>query len=292
MRLICCGACRSNFSSLEVRRYAAIAKMAIAIKARTASKISDASGPIFERVRNRWVHYTIAKGTSNALCRWFYIEASAAARDAMIGARSLRGFMLRTRQLVPPLTLHTADGRNVHAWDFKQKKNLVVVFLDAGCALCEDFLRSLGAQAARLRASEAVVLAVFLEPPAPGLFDSHPGEIIAALTCPDVASARFWVTMRFPRAAFRAAPCSSPTVTVNSLRSGFCAIMSFQRSTKSSPGWSTQASLVTIAPRPSGPSTPNSRTCARKKRGGPIGPPICSTPRIPVSARRNRPTPG
>ena len=106
------------------------------------------------------------------------IKANAVARDAMIGSRFLRGFMLRTRQLIPPLTLHTSDGRNVHAWDFKQKKNLVVVFLDAGCALCEEFLRGLAAQAGRLRASEAVVLTVFLEPPAPGFFDSHPAEII------------------------------------------------------------------------------------------------------------------
>jgi hypothetical protein len=55
----------------------------------------------------------------------------------------------------------------------------VVVFLDAGCALCGDFLKRLAAEAARLRASEAVVLAVFLDPPAPGFSDSHPAEIIA-----------------------------------------------------------------------------------------------------------------
>jgi peroxiredoxin len=103
----------------------------------------------------------------------------------------LRGFMLRTRQLVPPLTLHTPDGRNVHAWDFKQKKNLAIAFLDAGCAPCEDFLRRLAAQAVHLRASEAVVLAAFLEPPAPGFSDLHPAEIIAGSDVPGRAARAF-----------------------------------------------------------------------------------------------------
>jgi len=107
------------------------------------------------------------------------IEVNVAAPDAMIGVHFLRGFMLRTRQLLPPLTLHAPDGRNVRAWDFKQKRNLVVAFLDVDCALCADFLRDLSTQATRLRASEAVVLAVFLEPPAPGFSGLHPAEIIA-----------------------------------------------------------------------------------------------------------------
>lgn len=107
------------------------------------------------------------------------VEVNVAAPDAMIGVHFLRGFMLRTRQLLPPLTLHAPDGRNVRAWDFKQKRNLVVAFLDVDCALCADFLRDLSTQATRLRASEAVVLAVFLEPPAPGFLDSRPAEIIA-----------------------------------------------------------------------------------------------------------------
>jgi hypothetical protein len=34
--------------------------------------------------------------------------------------------MLRTRQLIPPLTIQTPDGRTVRAWDFKQKRNLVL----------------------------------------------------------------------------------------------------------------------------------------------------------------------
>jgi hypothetical protein len=51
--------------------------------------------------------------------------------------------MLRTREIVPPLTLHSLDGRTVRAWDFKQKKNLVIVFLHEGCASCDDYLRGL-----------------------------------------------------------------------------------------------------------------------------------------------------
>ena len=47
--------------------------------------------------------------------------------------------MLRTGRLIPPLTLRTPDGRVVRAWDFEQKKNLVIAFLDAECAPCEDF---------------------------------------------------------------------------------------------------------------------------------------------------------
>jgi peroxiredoxin len=92
--------------------------------------------------------------------------------------------MLRLRQLIPPMTVHTPDGRNVRAWDFKQKKNLVVAFLDAGCAPCGDFLLRFAARAADLRASEAVVLAVFLEPPAREFSDFSPLEIIAGSDMP------------------------------------------------------------------------------------------------------------
>ena len=74
--------------------------------------------------------------------------------------------MLRNRQLVPPLTIHTPDGRTVRAWDYKQKKNLVIAFLDTDCAPCEEFLRALVASAAALREKEAVALIVFLEQPA------------------------------------------------------------------------------------------------------------------------------
>jgi hypothetical protein len=87
--------------------------------------------------------------------------------------------MLRTRQLIPPLSLHAPDGRTIRAWDFKQKKNLVIAFLDVDCALCADFLRQLAARAADLREKETVALAVFLAPPPAAVTDSLPKEIIA-----------------------------------------------------------------------------------------------------------------
>jgi hypothetical protein len=87
--------------------------------------------------------------------------------------------MLRTRQLIPPLSLHAPDGRTVRAWDFKQKKNLVIVFLDADCALCADFLWQLAARAADLREKETVALVIFLAPPPAALTDSLPKDIIA-----------------------------------------------------------------------------------------------------------------
>lgn len=92
--------------------------------------------------------------------------------------------MLRTRQLIPPLSMHTSDGRTVHAWDFKQKKNLVIAFLDADCAMCQDFLRGLTARAADLREKDAIALVVYLALPPPALADSLPKEIIAGCDMP------------------------------------------------------------------------------------------------------------
>lgn len=87
--------------------------------------------------------------------------------------------MLRARQLIPPLNLHTPDGRTVRAWDFKQKKNLVIAFLDLDCAPCEEFFRRLAARAADFREKEAVALAAFLSPPPERLVHALPEEIIA-----------------------------------------------------------------------------------------------------------------
>jgi hypothetical protein len=87
--------------------------------------------------------------------------------------------MLRTRQIIPPLNLHTPDGRTVRAWDFKQKKNLVIAFLDLDCAPCEEFFRAVAARATELREREAVALSAFLSPPPERLSHSLPEEIIA-----------------------------------------------------------------------------------------------------------------
>ncbi|MFZ0432017.1 MAG: hypothetical protein WBS18_05115 [Candidatus Acidiferrales bacterium] len=87
--------------------------------------------------------------------------------------------MLLKRQLIPPLSIHTSDGRTVRAWDFKQKKSLVIVFLDANCALCRDFLLLLAARAQAIIEKNAVALIVFLETPSAFLIDALPPGIIA-----------------------------------------------------------------------------------------------------------------
>ncbi len=99
--------------------------------------------------------------------------------------------MLRNRQLIPPLTIHTPDGRTVRAWDYKQKRNLVIAFLDTDCAPCDEFLRTLVASAAALREKEAVALIVFLEQPARRLTDSLPSEIIVGADMPGNSARAF-----------------------------------------------------------------------------------------------------
>jgi hypothetical protein len=90
----------------------------------------------------------------------------------------LKDAVLHDRQLIPPLTIHTSDGHTVRAWDYKQKKNLIIAFLDTDCAPCEEFLRALTANAAALRGKDAVALLIFLEQPARYLTDSLPAGII------------------------------------------------------------------------------------------------------------------
>ena len=99
--------------------------------------------------------------------------------------------MLHNRQLIPPLTIHTPDGRTVQAWDYKQKKNLVVAFLDAHCAPCEEFLRLLASNSAVLRERDAVALLVFLEQPPRLLTDSLPAEVIIGADTPGRSARAF-----------------------------------------------------------------------------------------------------
>ncbi len=99
--------------------------------------------------------------------------------------------MLRIRQLIPPLTIHTPDGRTVRAWDYKQKRNLVIAFLDTDCAPCDEFLRALAAGAAALREKDAVALVVFLEQPSPRLTDSLPPAIIVGADMPGNSARAF-----------------------------------------------------------------------------------------------------
>lgn len=87
--------------------------------------------------------------------------------------------MLHVRQLIPPLTLRTPQDCTVHAWDFKQKRNLVIAFLDVSCPMCEAFVQTLASRAADLREKEAVALFVFAEIPLPLPRNSPAPEIIS-----------------------------------------------------------------------------------------------------------------
>ncbi|HTV57288.1 MAG TPA: hypothetical protein VMJ93_00285 [Verrucomicrobiae bacterium] len=81
--------------------------------------------------------------------------------------------------MIPPISLHLPDGRTLRAWDFKQKKYLIIAFLDSGCDACADFLRRLVAHAPELREKNAVVLIAFLEAPPPVLTEALPAGIFA-----------------------------------------------------------------------------------------------------------------
>lgn len=87
--------------------------------------------------------------------------------------------------------MHTPDGRTVRAWDYKQKKNLVISFLDTDCAPCEEFLRTLVGCASALREKEAVALVVFLEQPARRFTDSLPSGIIVGVDMPGNSARAF-----------------------------------------------------------------------------------------------------
>ena len=87
------------------------------------------------------------------------------------------GGVLKTRQLIPPLTARTAAGRIVRAWDYKQKKNLVLVFLHAGCERCAEYLARLAERALALAERNSVALVIFSEAP-PAACSRLPAEII------------------------------------------------------------------------------------------------------------------
>ncbi len=86
---------------------------------------------------------------------------------------------LALRQLLPPLTARTPAGKTLRAWDFKQKKNLVIVFLHTGCRRCEGFVEKLAARAAELAEREALALIVFAEPPALRV-ENLPAQVVVA----------------------------------------------------------------------------------------------------------------
>jgi peroxiredoxin len=74
--------------------------------------------------------------------------------------------------------MHTVDGGTVRAWDFKQKKSLVIAFLDSNCAPCEEFLVQLSQRASNFASHNAVVLVSLLDPPRLGVAESLPVNVI------------------------------------------------------------------------------------------------------------------
>lgn len=85
------------------------------------------------------------------------------------------------RQLIPPLTARALAGQMVRAWDFKQKRNLVIAFLDALHPKSEDFLKRLAARAAEMAEQEAVVLIVFSQTPSATLLAQLPAEFVVTM---------------------------------------------------------------------------------------------------------------
>ena len=88
--------------------------------------------------------------------------------------------MLKTRQIIPPLAARTPAGQTIRAGDYKQKKNLVIVFLHGGCERCGVFLNKLRAQAAEFAEREAVALVVFPGAPPLGM-QSFPVQLVIAV---------------------------------------------------------------------------------------------------------------
>jgi len=88
--------------------------------------------------------------------------------------------MLKVRQMIPPITTRAADGRVVQAWDFKQKRSLLIAFLHVDCAECEAFLDRLKREAPRLTELEAAALIVLPEPPPPSLAEGLPPHMVLA----------------------------------------------------------------------------------------------------------------
>lgn len=86
---------------------------------------------------------------------------------------------LQLRQVIPPLTARTAEGKTIRAWDYKQKRPLVIAFLHSDCPQCAGWLEQLAASAAELADREAVALVIYAETP-PGRAAELAPPLIAA----------------------------------------------------------------------------------------------------------------
>lgn len=97
---------------------------------------------------------------------------------------------LALRQIIPTVTMRAlhataqqvgaplAEGRVVRAWDYKQKRALVIAFLHAECGACSEWVASLRAAAQVLREWDATALVVFSGAPDTRLFEGVPANIV------------------------------------------------------------------------------------------------------------------
>ncbi len=88
--------------------------------------------------------------------------------------------MPKVREPIPPLTARTSDGRVLRAWDYRQKKNLVIAFLHTGCRRCEAYRQMFVAQASELTDQQAAVLIILLETPSYLPSGNLPPQVIVA----------------------------------------------------------------------------------------------------------------
>jgi len=86
---------------------------------------------------------------------------------------------LLLRQVIPPVTARTAEGKIIRAWDYKQKHPLVIVFLHSECGICDAWLKDLAASSAALKEYEAVALVIYSEAP-PRIAETLAPPLIAA----------------------------------------------------------------------------------------------------------------
>ncbi len=68
---------------------------------------------------------------------------------------------LEIRTMIPPFELPSADGRSVNVWQFKQRQNLVLVFLPSlNCPGCAEFIESTSENAHEYDEEGTVVLLI------------------------------------------------------------------------------------------------------------------------------------
>jgi hypothetical protein len=85
------------------------------------------------------------------------------------------------RHQIPALTLRSLDGKSVSVWDFKQKRNRVIVLIRADAESTRRFLKELIANAPLWKEKETVALVVFPEQPAADLLGVLPAEVIVGV---------------------------------------------------------------------------------------------------------------